>query len=385
MSSDRYRVVVRRPQGKTRYSNPRSKQSALRKANEIRIKLKGPANVTVERIEVDGKRVWPDKSAPPSKSKSKAKGPKAPPVWAYDDYNLPDDPMPPAPSAPTPTPGKHFGKKQAHKVIMDLPVGSLFATYTKGKAKRHFYMKSTKGGVQQLTLEKFRPVESAAHLADRTSKGVVIEEGDGKMLSFPVASGWVDDYRAVSSPKKSWAWESGKDYTPLPPPPKAQSAGGVLIRKDGKVLLRAPSGAFGGTYWSHAKGRIDKGEDPQVAALREILEETGWHAEVIAKIPGVFQGTTTENTYFVARPLKLSDEPAVLKEKPGPRPGFRWPDWESVATQWVTPEEAREMLNASPNATARKRDLAVLDAAYALWNELQGKPKKNRVRRNPHV
>jgi len=385
MSSDRYRVVVRRPNGQTRYSNPRSKQGALHKARELRIKLKGPADITVERIEVEGKQVWPPKSATPPKHKAKAKGPVSPPVWAYDDYNLPDDPVPAPP--PTPVVGKPFGKKQAHKVIAALPIGSLFVTYAKG-SKRQFYMKSTKGGVRQLTLEKFRPVESAAQLADRASKGIVIEEGDGKILSFPVASSRVDDYRAVSSPKprKSWAWGSqGKDYTPLPPPPKAKSAGGVLIRDDGKVLLRAPSGAFGGTYWTHAKGRIDKGEDEQVAALREILEETGWHAEVVAKIPGVFQGTTTENTYFVVRPVKLSDEPAVLKEKPGPRPGFRWPDWESVATQWVTPEEAREMLTASPNATARERDLQVLDAAYALWNELQGKqPKKNR-RRNTRV
>jgi len=391
--SDRYRVVVLRPNGQVRRGNPRSRQNAINKAKELRIKLKGPANVTVEKIEVEGQRVWPVGAPPPKAPK------KAPPAkpWTYGDYDLPEPEEEGAPPTGPISIGKSFGGKEAASVLAALPIGSLFVTYIKGATtKRRFYMTTTTGGARQLTMQKFRPVESLDKIAAKASKGVVIEEGRGLQLSFPVASGRVDDYRAVSKPPKPskfydepseagswWSWAPGKKgepRAPLPPVPKAQSAGGVMIRDDGQVLLRAPSGAFGGTHWTHAKGRIDKGEDEQVAALREILEETGWHAEVVAKIPGVFHGTTTENTYFVVRPLKLSDEPAVLGEKPGPRPGFRWPDWESVATMWVTPEAAREMLQSSPNATARKRDLQVLDAAVALWHTFQGKgpaPKTN--------
>ncbi|HLC39557.1 MAG TPA: NUDIX domain-containing protein [archaeon] len=56
--------------------------------------------------------------------------------------------------------------------------------------------------------------------------------------------------------------------------PTEQSAGAVIFRyEDGKILyllLRR-----GPTYWDLPKGNIDKGEDEQTTAEREIKEETG--------------------------------------------------------------------------------------------------------------
>lgn len=81
--------------------------------------------------------------------------------------------------------------------------------------------------------------------------------------------------------------------------PKADAYGGVLIDKAGHVLLREPTGHFGGYVWTFAKGRIAKGETPEQAALREVREETGYEAHILGLIPKVFRGTTTTTGFFL--------------------------------------------------------------------------------------
>ena len=56
--------------------------------------------------------------------------------------------------------------------------------------------------------------------------------------------------------------------------PAADAYGGVLIDPSGRVLLREPTGHFGGYAWTYAKGRPDPGESPSDAALREGRERT---------------------------------------------------------------------------------------------------------------
>jgi ADP-ribose pyrophosphatase YjhB (NUDIX family) len=49
-----------------------------------------------------------------------------------------------------------------------------------------------------------------------------------------------------------------------------EAAGGVVYNKNGDVLL-----IFRLQTWDLPKGKIDKGETPEIAAIREIQEETG--------------------------------------------------------------------------------------------------------------
>jgi 8-oxo-dGTP pyrophosphatase MutT (NUDIX family) len=42
-----------------------------------------------------------------------------------------------------------------------------------------------------------------------------------------------------------------------------------------RVLLRRPRGDFDGYVWTFPKGRPEPGETPELAALREVKEETG--------------------------------------------------------------------------------------------------------------
>ena len=65
--------------------------------------------------------------------------------------------------------------------------------------------------------------------------------------------------------------------------PREKSAGALIFRMENNVphylLLHYQSG-----HWEFAKGHIEEGESPEVAALREIQEETG--IQDVTIIPG---------------------------------------------------------------------------------------------------
>ncbi len=56
------------------------------------------------------------------------------------------------------------------------------------------------------------------------------------------------------------------------------SAGGV-VREKGKILLIKANGV-----WTFPKGHIERGENSEIAALREVLEETGYSCRIDRKL-----------------------------------------------------------------------------------------------------
>jgi len=133
--------------------------------------------------------------------------------------------------------------------------------------------------------------------------------------------------------------------------PHADAYGGVLINNRGEVQLREPAGHFGGYVWTFAKGRPDPGETPKQTAMREVLEETGQAARIIALIPEVFAGTTTSTVFFLMEPV---GEPGPFSD-------------ETAAVRWVDREAARRLVAMTTAPTGRERDLKVLDAGFAIW------------------
>ena len=130
----------------------------------------------------------------------------------------------------------------------------------------------------------------------------------------------------------------------------ADAYGGVLVDRDRRVLLRQPTGHFGGYVWTFAKGRVDVGETAEQAALREVSEETGYSAQIDALIPGVFAGTVTTTVYFLMSPIGKQEQFCD----------------ETSETCWATFDEAIPLILLTKAPKGRSRDLAVLQAALAM-------------------
>lgn len=127
--------------------------------------------------------------------------------------------------------------------------------------------------------------------------------------------------------------------------------GGVLIDSACRVLLRKPTNHFGGYVWSFAKGGAKPGETPEQTALREVLEETGYDAEILYALAGEFVGETSVTRFYLMRPNKLV-------QKPG---------WETVEVCWVSQSEADALIQQTTSEVGQRRDLAVLAAAFSVW------------------
>lgn len=70
---------------------------------------------------------------------------------------------------------------------------------------------------------------------------------------------------------------------PRPRVVRQHSAGG-LVSREGEVLLIATAG---GARWQLPKGRLEPGETPEEAAVREVREETGITGRIVAPLPGI--------------------------------------------------------------------------------------------------
>ncbi|OJF90781.1 hypothetical protein AX761_23005 [Rhizobium sp. 58] len=136
--------------------------------------------------------------------------------------------------------------------------------------------------------------------------------------------------------------------------PKADAYGTVMFNAKGEVLLREPSGHFGGYVWTFAKGRPDKGETPAQTAIRETFEETGYHVELLDVIPDAFPGTTTSSAFFLAGPLGKQGKYTS----------------ETSATRWVGVDEAADLISQTNSKAGRDRDLAIFQAACDLRDRL---------------
>ena len=111
------------------------------------------------------------------------------------------------------------------------------------------------------------------------------------------------------------------------------SAGGVVIddRADGArwVLLIVHRSMSGHPRWTLPKGGIEPGETPEVAALREVREETG-HTAIIERPLSVIEYS------FVWRPDRVRYEKSVhyfMMRWDGSEPGER--DQEAEHVEWV--------------------------------------------------
>lgn len=117
------------------------------------------------------------------------------------------------------------------------------------------------------------------------------------------------------------------------------SAGGVIFRRTGILVQVALIATKNKTVWTLPKGIIDKNESPEMAAVREIQEETGLTGEII--------GPLGEKSYW----FYLKDENAKCKKTvsyfllsfiSGDTSNF---SWEVDEARWFPIEETPELLS----------------------------------------
>lgn len=135
------------------------------------------------------------------------------------------------------------------------------------------------------------------------------------------------------------------------------AAGGLVIRPDPDGELRVLA-AHRPRYddWSLPKGKADAGESPEATALREVAEETGVLADIIAPLGEVeyrvSSGKRKVVRYYAMR--SRSERPFT-------------PNDEVDEIRWVTPEEGAELLSYEHDRALITNDLARLLSIGTVW------------------
>jgi hypothetical protein len=88
-------------------------------------------------------------------------------------------------------------------------------------------------------------------------------------------------------------------------------------------------------------------ETPELAALREVKEETGYSAKVIKELAGSFAGGTSVAKYFLTEPI---GRPTSFDSE------------ETSEIKWATLDDAATLVGMTTNKIGKTRDLAVLEA-----------------------
>ena len=70
---------------------------------------------------------------------------------------------------------------------------------------------------------------------------------------------------------------------PAPAAREEAAAGGIVLGADGVLMIKVRN-LEGRVVWTFPKGRLEPGETPEQAALREVYEETGWQCRILDKL-----------------------------------------------------------------------------------------------------
>jgi 8-oxo-dGTP pyrophosphatase MutT (NUDIX family) len=121
------------------------------------------------------------------------------------------------------------------------------------------------------------------------------------------------------------------------------AAGGIVFNSERKVLM-----IFRRNRWDFPKGKIEQGESPKLAALREISEETGIRCPgIIRQLPSTFHTYQLNGTPILKRTFWF-EMLCTDKEKPMPQT-----EEEITLTEWIPKNQVKNNLkNSYPSLSA---------------------------------
>lgn len=104
---------------------------------------------------------------------------------------------------------------------------------------------------------------------------------------------------------------------------------GVIVVRDGRVLLGERLGSHGAGSWALPGGHLEFGESVVSCADRELLEETGMQLSGVRQAPYTVDHFPAEGKHYVTlfvEALDVRGEPARLE--PDKCAGWHWCNWD---------------------------------------------------------
>ncbi len=134
----------------------------------------------------------------------------------------------------------------------------------------------------------------------------------------------------------------------VPPASQAQPipvAGGVILDEQGRVLLVRRANPPSAGSWSLPGGRIEPGETPEQAVVREILEETSLPTRVLAPL-GVVEIAGEGERFAIHEFLLAALDPTIAARAGDDASEVRWVRPDDLPQVPVTPAVARVVARA---------------------------------------
>jgi hypothetical protein len=123
------------------------------------------------------------------------------------------------------------------------------------------------------------------------------------------------------------------------------SFGGIVVDHERGVLLRKQTGEFDGYVWTFCKGQMQHGKSPTEIALDHVRTKMGFEAEIVARLPGKFQGGHSATEYYLMRSV---------------RDHRRFDTTKTEEVRWASFDEAESLLAETKNKAGQQRDQHVL-------------------------
>ena len=109
------------------------------------------------------------------------------------------------------------------------------------------------------------------------------------------------------------------------------SSGGIVL-EDGRVLMIQVRDIGGSELWTFPKGGVENGESPEEAALREVGEETGYEARIVAPLGEIRYQYRWKGSIHKKRVAWFLMKPMSKKQNH---------DDEVLGAEWVEVEKAK--------------------------------------------
>jgi 8-oxo-dGTP diphosphatase len=113
---------------------------------------------------------------------------------------------------------------------------------------------------------------------------------------------------------------------------------GILIVKDGAILLGKRKGAHGAGTWAAPGGKLEFGESIEACARRELFEETGLHLLAMKFGPYTNDLFEAENEHYLTAFVIVEQfSGTLLLKEPEKCEGWQWFDFMALPAPLFAP------------------------------------------------